>query len=101
MTVLLVHNKIQLALHELRSGTGRPLLLLHGLGERTPTELPSRFEPWPGPVLGLDFTGHGESDIPAGGGYYCEILMGDVDAAIAELGPITVHGRGLGRTSRC
>ncbi len=96
MTIRLVHNKIELALHELRSGPGRPLVLLHGLGERTPAVLPPRFEPWPGPVFGLDFTGHGDSDIPAGGGYYSEILMGDVDAVIAELGPITVHGRGLG-----
>src|SRR5690606_42068802 len=30
------------------------------------------------------------------GGYYCEALMGDVDAALAHLGPCTVHGRGLG-----
>ena len=35
-TTLLTHVKVQLALHELRPGTGRPLLLLHGLGERTP-----------------------------------------------------------------
>ena len=96
MTVRLLHNKIELALHELRSGTGRPLLLLHGLGEATPAALPERFALWPGPVFGLDFTGHGESDIPVGGGYYCEILMADVDAAIAHLGQVTVHGRGLG-----
>ena len=36
-TTLLTHVKVQLALHELRPGTGRPLLLLHGLGERTPS----------------------------------------------------------------
>ena len=46
--------------------------------------------------LGLDFTGHGASTVPAGGGYTAEILMGDVDAALAHLGAVTIHGRGLG-----
>lgn len=96
MTIRLLHNKVELALHELRTGSGRPLLLLHGLGEATPAALPDRFEPWPGPVFGLDFTGHGDSDLPVGGGYYCEVLMADVDAVIAHLGPLTVHGSGLG-----
>jgi pimeloyl-ACP methyl ester carboxylesterase len=47
-------------------------------------------------VWGLDFTGHGDSDIPSGGGYTAEVLMGDADAALAEIGPSTVLGRGLG-----
>lgn len=93
MTRFLGHNRIQLALHELRPGEGRPLLLLHGLGERTP---PSVDLPWPGPVVGLDFTGHGASTVPVGGGYSAELLMADVDVALAELGPATVLGRGLG-----
>ena len=33
---------------------------LHGLGEHAPTERPSWTSAWPGPVLALDFTGHGE-----------------------------------------
>ena len=37
---------------------------------------------WPGPVLGLDFTGHGASTLPVGGGYTSEILVGDVDAVL-------------------
>lgn len=90
------HGRVGLALHHLREGEGRPLLLLHGLGERTPSEVPAPLAPWPGPVVGLDLTGHGASDVPAGGGYYCEALMGDVDAALAHLGPVTIHGRGLG-----
>ncbi|MEZ5249784.1 MAG: alpha/beta fold hydrolase [Ilumatobacteraceae bacterium] len=45
---MLTHNKVQLALHELRGGTGRSLLLLHGLGEQSP--LPCR----PGPTRGRD-----------------------------------------------
>lgn len=90
------HNRALLALHELRTDPGRPLLLLHGLGERTPTDTPTYTEPWPGPVFGLDFTGHGDSTKPLGGGYTTEILMGDVDAALAHLGPVTILGRGLG-----
>ncbi len=41
-------------------------------------------------------TGHGASTVPVGGGYFCELLMADVDAALAHLGPATVYGRGLG-----
>ena len=81
------HNRIDLALHHLRDreagGTGRPLLLLHGLGERTPDRVPGVVE-WSGPVYGLDFTGHGRSTVPVGGGYSAEILVGDVDAVLAD-----------------
>jgi pimeloyl-ACP methyl ester carboxylesterase len=95
-TIHVVHNRAELALHELRSGAGRPLLLLHGLGEATPGEAPPVTASWPGPVHGLDFVGHGESTVPVGGGYTAEILMADVDAALARLGPSSVMGRGLG-----
>src|SRR6185436_20392190 len=80
------HGRIGLALHQLRPGPGRPLLLLHGLGEHEPTEVPAAAAGWPGPVCALDFTGHGCSDAPRGGGYTAEILMGDVDAALGALG---------------
>lgn len=96
------HHCIELALHtvdggdEEAAGAVRPLLLLHGLGERTPGAVPTGIN-WPGPVLGLDFTGHGSSTMPVGGGYTSEILVGDVDAALEHLGiPVTVLGRGLG-----
>ena len=95
-TVELRHNRVCLALHQLRAGGGRPLLLLHGLGERTPDEPPTYVDNWAGPVFGLDFTGHGASTKPRGGGYTAEILMGDVDAALAHLGAVTILGRGLG-----
>lgn len=96
VTTMLTHVRVQLALHELRGGTDRPLLLLHGLGERTPDAVPAFATAWPGPVHGLDLTGHGGSSRALGGGYTAEILMADVDAALAHLGPATVVGRGLG-----
>jgi pimeloyl-ACP methyl ester carboxylesterase len=94
--VTLHHNRVDLALHELRPSTGPNLLLLHGLGEQSPATVPPWVEPWPGAVWALDFTGHGASTIPNGGGYTAEVLMGDADAAIEHIGPCTVYGRGLG-----
>jgi pimeloyl-ACP methyl ester carboxylesterase len=101
-TVWLRHNRVDLALHRLRDGDGdgdggvRPMLLLHGLGERSPAAVPSYLDRWAGPVWALDFTGHGGSTTPAGGGYFAEVLMADVDIALAHLGPVTLFGRGLG-----
>lgn len=92
----LLHGRIRLALHTLRADEGRPLLLLHGLGERSPDGPPLQVESWSGPILALDFTGHGQSSVPKGGGYTPEILMADADAALALLGEATVLGRGLG-----
>lgn len=92
----LAHVGIELALHELRPGGGRALLCLHGLGEHTPASVPDALAAWPGPVWGLDFTGHGGSTVPRGGGYTAEGLMADVDHALAHLGEATVYGRGLG-----
>jgi pimeloyl-ACP methyl ester carboxylesterase len=95
--IRLRHNRIELALHVLQKADQKPpLLLLHGLGERTPSTLPDAYESWPGPIFALDFTGHGQSSVPAGGGYTAELLMADVDAALAHTGPTTLAGRGLG-----
>lgn len=96
MTTRLEHNRIALALHALRPGQGSPLLLLHGLGERSPEAVPPELASWPGAIHALDFTGHGASTLPTGGGYTAEVLMGDADVALAHLGPATVVGRGLG-----
>ncbi len=97
--VTIRHNRMSLALHRLRDAGpdgGRPLLYLHGLGDRSPDAVPERAAGWPGAIWALDFTGHGRSSLPVGGGYSCELLMADADAALAELGPSTVYGRGLG-----
>jgi pimeloyl-ACP methyl ester carboxylesterase len=94
--ISLQHSKATLALHLLREGWGRPLLLLHGLGERTPATAPEQVGSWAGPIYGLDFTGHGHSTVPDGGGYTAEVLMGDVDVCLTHLGRVTVLGRGLG-----
>jgi pimeloyl-ACP methyl ester carboxylesterase len=96
MSVSLTHNRIELALHALRHSTGPNLLLLHGLGEASPTEVPAFAADWPGAVHALDFTGHGASTLPVGGGYTAEMLMADADVAVQHLGSTTIVGRGLG-----
>jgi pimeloyl-ACP methyl ester carboxylesterase len=96
MPATLTHGRISLALHELKTGDGRPLLHLHGLGLRSPDVLPPELAAWPGPVHALDFTGHGASTLPHGGGYTPEVLIGDVDAAVGHLGEVTLLGHGLG-----
>jgi pimeloyl-ACP methyl ester carboxylesterase len=92
----LARGRAQLALHELRGGDGRSLLLLHGLGERAPDDVPPYLDTWDGPVFALDFTGHGASVLPRGGGYTSEVLLADADVAMRSVGPATVLGRGLG-----
>jgi pimeloyl-ACP methyl ester carboxylesterase len=94
--IWLQHNVVRLALHQLAAGDGRPLLLLHGLGEASPPDLPIWARAWNGSVHALDFTGHGQSTVPRGGGYTAEVLMADADAALAAIGPATVVGRGVG-----
>lgn len=97
-TTMLRHNQIDIALHQLRPARGhdRALLLLHALGESTGTDIPPPWDQWEGPVWGLDFTGHGDSTVPKGGGYTPEILASDVDIALAHIGRATIVGRGLG-----
>lgn len=96
MTVrMLRHNRVELALHQLTDNAGSPLLVLHGLGEHTAMPR-DPWSNWSGPIFGVDFTGHGLSTVPSGGGYTAEVLMSDVDVALAEIGPATILGRGLG-----
>ena len=96
MSERLRHGKVELALHRLRGGEGRTLLLLHALGERSPLDPPVDVVAWPGPVAALDFTGHGDSTRPLGGGYFAELMLADADAALAHLSQATLLGRGLG-----
>lgn len=90
------NGRIDIAVHQLRDDSGPALLVLHGLGESTQSRLDLVPSEWAGPVWGVDFTGHGQSGIPSGGGYTCEVLVADADRAVAEIGPCTVVGRGLG-----
>lgn len=94
-TIHLQHNRISLALHQVKEASGPALLLLHGLGDSAAhmATLPLN---WNGPIWALDFTGHGESTVPRGGGYSAEILMADVDIALRHIGPATIVGRGIG-----
>ena len=82
------------------AGGDRPLLLLHGLGERTPRQAARLRERLArrgvGPRLHRVTA---TVDVPSGGGYTCEVLMGDADAALAELGPATCSVGGSARTS--
>lgn len=90
------HGWSRLVLHELQVEGPRHLLLLHGLGEATPEEIPEYAADWPGSIYGLDLSGHGHSSRSVGGGYVSEYLVGDVDIALARIGPSTIVGRGLG-----
>jgi pimeloyl-ACP methyl ester carboxylesterase len=97
----LTHGRMRLAMYRLRDAPSDarcgPLLLLHGLGERSPDVVPATVAAWPGSIAALDFTGHGASGVSRGGGYDPEILVGDVDAALFALGgAATLLGHGLG-----
>ncbi len=94
--VWLRHARVDLALHSLQRREGPGLLILHGLGQQAPSEPPEPLDAWPGSIHALDFTGHGRSGLSRGGGYTCEVLMADVDAALATLPPQTLYGQGLG-----
>ena len=89
------HGHLDLALHELRAGTGLALLLLHALGEDSSTWETTEL-PWPGPVYGLDFSGHGDSERAKGVVYLPEYWVGDADAALIHLESAAILGSGLG-----
>jgi pimeloyl-ACP methyl ester carboxylesterase len=91
----IAHGAVGIALHELRAGSGPTLLLLHELGGSS-TDWSLDLTAWAGPVLGLDFAGHGDSDWRPGGAYVPELFAADADAVLAAIGPANVAGAGLG-----
>lgn len=91
----IVHARVSLALHELRSAEGPPLLLLHPL-RGSSAHWGDAVGAWPGRVLALDFCGHGASGWLKGGGYLPELFAADADAALAEIGPASLAGAGVG-----
>jgi len=97
------HGRVSLELHEHRGGEGVPLLFLHALrGSADDWLQPGAgvrrlaAELWRGPILALDFCGHGNSGWLRGGAYYPELLAGDADAVLAQVGPMAVAGAGIG-----
>ena len=88
-------GRIEVELHELAEGSGRALLLLHGL-YGSAAEWGEGFAPWPGPVYALDFAGHGRSQWIKGGAYTPEICAVDVDAALRKIGGACLVGAGIG-----
>jgi pimeloyl-ACP methyl ester carboxylesterase len=72
-----------------------PLLLLHGLFGSSDYWAEARVE-WPAVVYGLDFSGHGRSQRVKGGAYTPELLAGDADAALEEIGRAALAGAGVG-----
>jgi pimeloyl-ACP methyl ester carboxylesterase len=92
----LEHVRVRLALHALRDSGEPRLLILHELGGRAPAGVPPELAAWPGGVWALEFTGHGRSSVPRGGGYHPEVLMGDASAALDAIGPAALVGFGLG-----
>jgi pimeloyl-ACP methyl ester carboxylesterase len=95
----LKNGRVSLALYELSSGEGPPLLALHELGGSAEDfRMPEL--PWPGPAYALDFSGHGRSGRLHGGEYYPELWAADADCALAWLATqhkeLIVLGRGLG-----
>jgi pimeloyl-ACP methyl ester carboxylesterase len=93
----LLHGRVPIELHTLKAGQGRPLLLLHALGENA-DGWPEPYLDWSsGPVFALDFAGHGNSGRLAGGAYYPEYFLADADLALAGFGEgCVLVGSGVG-----
>lgn len=89
------HGRVCLELHEVAQRPGPNLLLLHALYGSSQDWNPPAIN-WRGSVYALDFSGHGQSDWVAGGGYYPELLLADADAALARIGRTAVAGAGIG-----
>jgi pimeloyl-ACP methyl ester carboxylesterase len=95
-TVMLTHNKVQLALHQLRDGAGRPLLLLHGLGEQSPAVAPDVGGHVAGPGVRARLHRPRRQHGADGRRLFGRDDAGRRRRALAHLGEATVVGRGLG-----
>lgn len=94
--LLLRAGRHTLAMHRLLDRDGPALLLLHQAEGSSRDWREDDLATWPGPVFGLDFCGHGESEWIAGGGYAPELFAADADQALATIGAAHVVGSGLG-----
>lgn len=93
----LLHGRVSIELHTLKSGTGRPLLLLHALGASAEAWSEAAAEWYHGPAYALDFSGHGKSDHVRGGAYHSEYFLADADLALQQIAePCVLVGAGIG-----
>ncbi len=95
------HGDLTLAVHELRSGSGPALLLVHELegsarSWSAAADARAAWASWPGSVFALDLAGHGASDWRQGGAYTPELFAGDIDATLAMIGVAVLAGAGVG-----
>ena len=88
-------GRSQVAVHELRAGSGLTLLALHALGG-TAQDFSALAAHWPGRVLALDLPGHGASAWPRGSSYTPELHAASADDALFEAGDAYLVGSGLG-----
>jgi pimeloyl-ACP methyl ester carboxylesterase len=91
----LTSGRSEVALHELRGGSGPALLALHALGGAA-QDFAALAEHWPGRVLALDFAGHGASSWTRGGSYTPELHAAAADDALRTAGDAYLVGAGLG-----
>ncbi len=81
-------------------GSGRPVVLLHGLMGRATTWWPvARELVRHGRVLGPDARGHGRSGRPTGGAWSPERMTADVVELLERIGPAALVGHSMGGLS--
>lgn len=81
-------------------GSGRPVVLLHGLMGRATTWWPvARELVRHGRVLGTDARGHGRSGRPAGGAWSPDRMAADVVELLETVGPAALVGHSMGGLS--
>lgn len=93
------HGRVDLSVRITGADAGGPrVLLLHALYGSS-ADWSETAAAWPGPVLALDFSGHGDSDWLVGRGYSPEGFAAEADAVLAWLAddqPLHLAGAGVG-----